>query len=71
MGLERNLKILKDVIDVMGQTKRSTEDITHPNVSFKRFKEMVKAPKEKKKIEGKGLDSKTFQFLEIPILIRW
>ncbi len=49
MGLERSFKILKDVIDVMPQTKQLVEDTTHPNVNIKRFKEMVKALKEKKK----------------------
>jgi hypothetical protein len=33
-------------------------------------KEMMRAPKEKKKVEGRGLDSKTFQFLNILVHIR-
>jgi hypothetical protein len=33
----------------MAQTKRLVEDVTHLNTSVKRFKEMAKAPKEKKK----------------------
>jgi len=49
MGLEKSLQILEDVVDVMAQTKRPVEDTTHPNVSVKRFKEMARAPKEKKK----------------------
>jgi hypothetical protein len=49
MGLERNFKILEDVIDVMAQTKQLVEDIAHPNTGVKKFKEMVRAPKEKKK----------------------
>ncbi len=49
MGLEKRFKILKDAMDVMAQTKWPMEDIIHPNASVKRFKEMVKAPKEKKK----------------------
>ncbi len=49
MGLERSFKIPKDAIDVMPQTKRPVEDITHPDVNVKRFKEMAKTPKEKKK----------------------
>jgi hypothetical protein len=49
VGLERNLKILEDVIDVMVQTKRPTEDNTHHDTSVKRFKEMARAPTEKKK----------------------
>jgi len=49
MGLEESLKIPEDAMDVMAQTKRLTEDTTHPDANIKRFKEMVKAPKEKKK----------------------
>jgi hypothetical protein len=49
MGLERNLKILEDVIDVMAQTKQLTEDTIHPDASVKGFKEMVRTPNEKKK----------------------
>jgi hypothetical protein len=49
MGLERSLKILEDAIDVMAQTKRSTEDTTHFDTNIKRFKEMARAPKEKKR----------------------
>jgi hypothetical protein len=47
MGLEKSLKIPKDAMDVMAQTKWPVEDIFHPYASVKRFKEMVKAPKEK------------------------
>ncbi len=49
MGLEKSLQFLKDAMDVMPQAKRPMEDTTHPNVSIKRFKEMAKAPKDKKK----------------------
>ncbi len=35
-------------MDVMAQTKRPMEDTTHPYASIKRFKEMARAPKEKK-----------------------
>jgi hypothetical protein len=49
MGLERSLKILEDVIDVMAQTKLLAEGTIHCDASVKRFKEMAKAPKEKKK----------------------
>jgi hypothetical protein len=49
MGLEKSLQIPEDAINVMAQTKRSAEDITHPDASVKRFKEMARAPKEKKK----------------------
>jgi hypothetical protein len=60
MGLERSLKIIEDVIDVMAQTKQSVENTTHLNVNVKKFKEMARTPKNKNKIEGGGLDSKTF-----------
>ncbi len=36
-------------MDVMPQAKRPMEDTTHLNVSIKRFKEMARAPKDKKK----------------------
>ncbi len=49
MGLERSLKIPEDTIDVMAQIERPVEDTTHPNASVKRFKEMARAPKEKRK----------------------
>jgi hypothetical protein len=48
MGLEKSLKILEDVVDVMAHIKQLVEDIGHHDVNVKRFKEMVKAPKEKK-----------------------
>jgi hypothetical protein len=35
IGLERSLKIPKDVIDVMAQTKWPAEDTTHLNASIK------------------------------------
>jgi hypothetical protein len=71
MGLEKSLQIPKDAIDVMAQTKRPAEDTTHLDASVKRFKEMARTPKIKIKIEGGGLASKTFQFLEILVLIQW
>jgi hypothetical protein len=49
IGLKRNFKILENVINVMAQTKRSMENTTHFDANVKRFKEMAKAPKEKKK----------------------
>jgi hypothetical protein len=49
MGLERSLKIHEDVMYVMAQIKRSPEDTTHSDASVKKFKEMARAPKEKKK----------------------
>ncbi len=58
-------------MDVMAKIKRPVEDTTHPYASVKRFKEMVRAQKKRKKIEGEGLASKTFQFLEILALIQW
>jgi len=36
-------------MDVMAQIKRPAEDITHPDASVKRLKEMVKSPKRKEK----------------------
>jgi hypothetical protein len=70
IGLERNLKILEDVIDVMAQIKRPVKNSIHFDANVKRIKEMVKAPKEKKKVESGRLDSKTFQFLNILVYIR-
>ncbi len=49
MGLEKSLKIPEDAMNVMAQTKRPAKDITHLDASVKRFKEMAKAPQEKKK----------------------
>jgi hypothetical protein len=60
MGLETSLEIPEDAMDVIAQTTRPAQDTTHHNASVKRFKEMVRAPKEKKRIEGRGLASKTF-----------
>ncbi len=48
MGLKKNIKIPKDVVDVMSQTKQSLEENTHLDINVKRFKEMARAPKEKK-----------------------
>jgi hypothetical protein len=62
--LEKSLKIPKDVMDVMAQTKRLVEDTTHLDVSVKRLKEMARAPKQKRKVEGKG-----FQFFKILVFI--
>ncbi len=62
MGLEKSLKILEDAMDVMAQTKRPAEDTTHPNASVKRFKEMARAPKEKKKNRRRR-----FGFQDFPI----
>jgi len=62
MGLEKNLKIPEDAMDVMAQTKRPVEDTTHLNISVKRFKEMAKAPKEKKKNRRRR-----FNFQDFPI----
>jgi hypothetical protein len=46
MGLEKNFKIHEDVINVMAQIKRSTGDTIHLDASVKKFKEMVRAPKD-------------------------
>ncbi len=62
MSLERSLKIPKDVIDVMAQTKWPMENTTHPNASVKRFKEMRKPQKRRKWTKGGGLDSKLSNF---------
>ncbi len=48
MGLEKSLKIPEDAMDVMAQTKGPVKDITLLDANVKRFKEMAKAPKEKK-----------------------
>jgi len=48
MGLEKSLKIFEDVVDVMAHIKQLVEDIGHHDANVKRFKEMVKTPKEKK-----------------------
>ncbi len=55
----------------MAQTKKSLEYTIHLDTNVKRFKEMVRAPKEKKIVKGGGLDFKTFQFLKTFVLIRW
>jgi len=49
MGLEKSLQFPEDAMDVMAQTKQSAEDTTHIDANVKRFKEMARAPKEKKK----------------------
>jgi hypothetical protein len=71
MGLEKSLQFPEDAMDVMAQVKRPMEDTTHPDVSIKRFKEMARARKIRKRIEGGGLAFKTFQFLDILALIQW
>jgi len=71
MGLEKSLQIPEDVVDVMAQIKRPVEDTTHPDTSVKRFKEMARAPKKRKRVGGGGLVSKTSQFPEILALIQW
>jgi hypothetical protein len=70
MGLERSLKIPEDVIDVMAQTKRPTEDTTHPDANIKRFKEMAKAPKYKKKTQKQRFGFQDFPISRDLILIR-
>jgi len=62
MGLEKNPQIPEDAVDVMAQTKRPVEDTIHLDVSVKRFKEMVRAPKEKKKNRRRR-----FGFQDFPI----
>jgi hypothetical protein len=51
-----------DVVDVMAKTKRPVEDTTHLDTSVKRFKEMARAPKEKKKNRRRR-----FGFQDFPI----
>jgi len=63
MGLEESFKIPENVVDVMAQTKQSLEDTTHPNTSVQRFKEMVRALKERKKKSQK----QRFGFQDFPI----
>jgi hypothetical protein len=62
MGLEKNPQIPEDAVDVMAQTKQPVEDTIHLDVSVKRFKEMVRAPKEKKKNRRRR-----FGFQDFPI----
>jgi hypothetical protein len=42
MGLEKTLKILQDVVDVMAQIKQLVENTTHSNTNVIRFKEMAR-----------------------------
>jgi hypothetical protein len=62
MGLEKSLQFPKDAMDVMAQTKRPMEDTTHPDTNVKRFKEMARAAKEKKKNRRRR-----FGFQDFPI----
>ncbi len=62
MGLEKSLQFPEDAVDVMTQTKRPAENTTHPNASVKKFKEMTRAPKEKKKNRRRR-----FGFQDFPI----
>jgi len=49
VSLERNFKIPKDVVDVMAQIKWPVENTIHLDANIKRFMEMARTPKEKKK----------------------
>jgi hypothetical protein len=62
MGLEKSFKIPEDAMDVMAQTKRPTEETTHLDANVKRFKEMARTPKEKKKNQRRR-----FGFQDFPI----
>jgi len=62
MGLEKNFQILEDAMDVMAQTKQPAKNTTHPDANIKRFNEMAKAPKEKKKNQRQR-----FGFQDFPI----
>jgi len=60
MGLKMSLKILEDVINVMAQTKQLWKILlilTHTSRGLGRWRE---PQKKKKKVEGEGLDSKSF-----------
>jgi len=67
MGLEKSLQIPEDVVDVMAQSKRPAENTIHLDARGSR--RWRKPQKKRKRIEGGGLASKTFQFLEILVLI--
>jgi hypothetical protein len=71
MGLEKSLQFPKDAVDVVAQTKRPAEDTTHPNVSIKRFKEMARAPKEKKKSRRRRFGFQDFPISRDSGLIQW
>ncbi len=62
MGLEKSFQIHEDTVDVMAQTKRPAKDTTHPDANIKRFKEMARARKEKKKNRRRR-----FGFQDFPI----
>jgi len=62
MGLEKSLQFPEDAMDVMAQTKRPVENTIHLDTSVKRFKEMARAPKEKKKNRRRR-----FGFQDFPI----
>jgi len=49
MGLEKSLQFPEDAMDVMAQAKRPMEDTIHPDISIKRFKEMVRALKKNRR----------------------
>ncbi len=55
-GYGKEFKIPEDVIDVMAQTKWPVENTFYFEANVKRFKEMAKAPKEKKNINTFGLN---------------
>jgi hypothetical protein len=62
MGLKKSVQFPEDAMDVVAQTKLPAEDTTHPDASIKRFKEMARAPKEKKKNRRRR-----FGFQDFPI----
>jgi hypothetical protein len=47
-------------MDVMAQIKRPAEDTIHPDTSVKRFKEMARAPKEKKRNRSRRFSFQDF-----------
>jgi hypothetical protein len=59
-SFELGLKIPEDVVDVVAQTKQLMKDTTNLNISVKRFKEMARAPKEKKKSQKRRFEFQDF-----------
>ncbi len=59
-SFELGLKTPKDLVNVMAQTNQSMEDIIHFNTSVKKFKEMARGPKEKKKNQKQRFEFQDF-----------
>jgi hypothetical protein len=71
MGLEKSLQFLEDAMDVMAQTKRPVEALLILTQTLRGSRRWREPQKKRKRIEGGGLVSKTFQFLEILAFIQW